>query len=256
MRERMRLIWILARSDFRKRYIGSYFGIFWMCIQPVISVLIYYCVFQLGFKNNPVESLPYVVWLLPGIVPWFFFNDAVQNGVGTLISYRHWVKKLYFEIEVLPIVRIIASLFLHVFFIAVMIIVLMLYGCSPSIWWLESIYYLISNLILITALVYLTSAVNVFVKDMGQFVGILLQFGFWLAPIMYEPEIMPKWIQVALEWNPFTYIVSGFRNAFLYQRGFWETSGETAVFWCETGALLVISLLVFRRLKPHFADVL
>lgn len=256
MKEKIRLVMILAKADFRKRYIGSYFGIFWMCIQPVVSVVIYYCVFQLGFKNNPVESVPYVVWLLPGIVPWFFFNDAVQNGVGSLLVYKHWVKKLSFEIAILPAARILASLFLHMLFLVVTVTVLLLYGCSPSWWWAESLYYLFCNLVLIGALVYLTAAIHVFVKDMGQFVGILLQFGFWLAPIMYEPEIMPGWIQAILKWNPFTYVVCGFRDAFLYHRGFWEAPGDMAVFWGTAAFVAMAAAVIYKRLEPHFADVL
>ena len=109
IREMRHLVFVLGTSDFRKKYIGAFLGIFWMFVQPVISVLIYYCIFQLGFKSNPVESLPFVAWLLPGIVPWFFFNDAVSCGVATFVSYKHLVKKLPFEIWLLPLARIFSS---------------------------------------------------------------------------------------------------------------------------------------------------
>ena len=74
--EKRQLIWTLAKADFKKRFIGSYMGIFWVFMQPVVSIIIYYFVFQIGFKSNPVEDLPYVLWLMPGVIPWFFFESS------------------------------------------------------------------------------------------------------------------------------------------------------------------------------------
>ena len=256
MLEKLKLIVVLAKSDFQKRFIGSFLGIFWMFVQPVVSVVIYYCVFQLGFRNNPVDGIPYVVWLLPGIVPWFFFNDAVSNGVSSVESYKNWIKKLSFDVRIVPMVRVTASFFLHLLFMIVMIVVLLIYGCTPTLWWLQCLYYEVANLVLVIALSYLTSSINVFVKDMGQFVNVLLQFGFWVAPIMYNPEIMPDWIQAILKWNPFTYIVVGYRDSFLFGTGFWTKQADTLQFWIITLALFVLGNVVYRRLQPHFADVL
>ena len=65
-----KLIWELAKADFRKRFVGSYFGVVWMFVQPVVTVLIYFMIFQLGFKSvPPVPGVPYMLWLVPGIVP-------------------------------------------------------------------------------------------------------------------------------------------------------------------------------------------
>ena len=107
-----KLIMVLARSDFKKKFVGSYFGIVWMFVQPIVSILIYYLVFQVGFKTNPVDDMPYVLWLMPGIFPWFFFNDVLQGGVLTLNSYQHLVKKIVFKVDILPMVKIVSSLFI------------------------------------------------------------------------------------------------------------------------------------------------
>ena len=82
--EKRDLIMTLAVADFKKRFVGSALGIIWMFIQPIITVLIYFVIFQLGFKSQPVADVPYVLWLIPAIVPWFFFNDAWGGATNCL----------------------------------------------------------------------------------------------------------------------------------------------------------------------------
>ncbi len=251
-----KLIIVLARSDFKKKFVGSYFGIVWMFVQPIVSILIYYLVFQVGFKTNPVDDMPYVLWLMPGIFPWFFFNEVLQGGVLTLNSYQHLVKKIVFKVDILPMVKIVSSLFLHLIFLYINIVVFLLFGELPSLWWLQGVYYLICNLVLITGLVYLTASINVFVKDMSQIVNICLQFGFWLAPIMWDESIMPRMLIPFLRLNPFTYIVNGFRDCFVYHVGFWEKAGESAYFWGVSLILLFCGIKLYKKMEPHFADML
>ena len=90
--KRRRLIWDLSKADFKKRFVGSYFGVVWMFVQPVVTVLIYFFVFQLGFKSvPPVPGVPYVLWLVPGIVPWFFYSETLNCVTGCLQEYNYLV---------------------------------------------------------------------------------------------------------------------------------------------------------------------
>ena len=103
--KRRKLIWDLSKADFKKRFVGSYFGMVWMFVQPVVTVMIYFCIFQLGFKSvPPVPGIPYVLWLVPGIVPWFFFSEALNTITNCLQEYHYLVKKVVFQVEVLPVI--------------------------------------------------------------------------------------------------------------------------------------------------------
>ena len=83
------MIFSLAKSDFRKRFVGSYFGIVWMFVQPLATVLVYTLIFQVGFRATPpVKDIPYVLWLLPGIIPWFYFQESLLQGTGVLYEYN------------------------------------------------------------------------------------------------------------------------------------------------------------------------
>ena len=114
----------LSKSDFKKRFVGSYFGIIWMFIQPLATVLVYTLIFQVGFRATPpVKDVPYVLWLLPGIIPWFYFQDAMIQGTNVLYEYNFLVKKVVFNVSMLPIVKLISVLFSHIFFVIIMFIV-------------------------------------------------------------------------------------------------------------------------------------
>ena len=134
MLEKRDLIMTLAVADFKKRFVGSALGIIWMFIQPIITVLIYFVIFQLGFKSQPVADVPYVLWLIPAIVPWFFFNDAWGGATNCLYEYQHLVKKMVFRVSILPIIKITASFLVHLIFIWILLAVYLLAGESPSLW--------------------------------------------------------------------------------------------------------------------------
>lgn len=106
----------LAVNDFKMRYAASYLGTFWAFVQPVVTVTIYSVIFGLGFKSLPVQGVSFPLWLTIGIVPWFFFSESLLAATNSLIEYSYLVKKVVFGVNVLPIVKIVSSSFIHVFF--------------------------------------------------------------------------------------------------------------------------------------------
>ena len=114
------LIWKLAKNDFKKRYAGSYMGAVWAMIQPVVTVAMYYVVFDKIMGNGldrGTGDVPFVLFLTAGLVPWFYFSEALNNGTNAMLEYHYLVKKVVFKISILPIIKIIAATFIHVFFV-------------------------------------------------------------------------------------------------------------------------------------------
>lgn len=257
---RRKLIWDLAKADFKKRFVGSYFGMVWMFVQPLVTVLIYFFIFQLGFKSvPPVPGVPYVLWLVPGIVPWFFYSEALNCITGCLQEYSYLVKKVVFQVEILPVIKLISCLLVHGFFLLIMLIMALCFGKLPMATWIQILYYSFAASMLALAFGYLTSAIHVFFKDMAQIVSICLQFGMWLSPIMYQETMFSAdypWIVTVLKLNPFYYIVAGYRDSILTGNWFWERPTLTAYFWVVTLVIGFAGLKVFKRLRPHFSDVL
>ena len=259
-----KLIWNLAKNDIKKKFAGSYFGVIWAFVQPVITVLLYWFVFEKGLNSKATDlrtgiEIPFVLWLMAGLVPWFYFQEAMNGGTGVLVEYSYLVKKVVFQIDILPTVKMISALFTHTFFVVFAIVLFTVMGYYPDLYTLQVIYYSLCMIILTTGIVYATGAITVFFRDMKEVVAIILQIGMWVTPIMWNFESMvqiPGWAKTILKLNPMYYVVSGYRDALINKIGFWENPGLTLYFWVVTILLFWLGTSVFKRLRPHFADVL
>jgi teichoic acid transport system permease protein len=248
------LIVKLAINDFKSRFAGSYMGITWAFIQPVVTVVIYVFVFQFGLKAQVANGMSFVLWLIAGIIPWFFFQDAVVQATNSLLEYAYLVKKVVFKIDILPMVKIINAAIIHVVFI---LLGLLLYGKSINIYIIQVVYYSLATMCLALGISYITSSVMVFFRDLGQIVNILLQFGIWLTPIMWDIESnFGPVIKKIERFNPVFYLVDGYRDAFYNKTWFWQKPVETIYFWLLTGLIFVAGMHIFKKLEKHFADVL
>ena len=258
-----RLIWSLSKNDFKTRYAGSYLGIVWAFVQPVITILVYWLVFEKGFSAKPEMfkagvEVPFVVYLTSGLVPWFFFSEAVASSTNALLEYNYLVKKVVFKISILPMIKIIAASFIHVFFVGVLLVIAFIYGYGLSLYTLQLVYYSLCLFILVLALSYTLCSVVVFFRDLSQIVSIGLQLGMWATPIMWSFSRTQghEVLAFVFKLNPVFYVVNGYRESLFEGVGFWMHPGLTAYFWIFTVVLFIFGTIVFKRLKPHFADVL
>jgi ABC-type polysaccharide/polyol phosphate export permease len=250
-------IYSLAKNDFKNRYAGSYLGITWAFIQPLMTILIFWFVFEIGFRTPPIDnSIPYVIWFICGIIPWFYFSESILSGSASICDYSYIVKKVVFNINILPFIKLVVSTFVHLFFLILLFFICFLVKLPFTIHCIQIIYYSFCAFMLALGCSYLTSSIIPFSKDTGQFVNILMQFGFWLTPIVWNYEVLSPQLQELFKINPAFYIVQGFRDALVYKNWFWERPLSTLYFWIVTVFIFYVGKIIFRRLKPHFADVL
>jgi teichoic acid transport system permease protein len=264
MKKTIGLIWKLAKNDFKNRYSGSYLGRLWAFTQPVVTVLLYWFVFGYIMMPDKKEILtagveaPYVLWLTAGLVPWFYFSEGISNGTTSLLEYSYLVKKVVFNINIIPIVKTVAALFIHAFFVVFMLVVYCCYGFRPSINLIQLVYYSFSLFMFVLALSYATSAIAVFFRDLMQIVNIFLQVGMWATPILWNISMLDgnPILQSIIKLNPLFYVVNGYRNAMFTKTWFWQDVNGTLYFWVITIVIFFLSTNIFKRLKVHFADVL
>ena len=153
-------------------------------------------------------------------------------------------------------VKIVSALFVHVFFVAFMMFLYIIYGYKPDLYWLQVIYYSFCLLVMVTALAYLCSAIMVFFRDLSQIINVVLQVGIWLSCIMWSVDMLPERVRWVMYFNPIYYIVSGYRSALITKEWFWEMPYQTLGFWAFVIVLMSIGVNVFHKLRVHFADVL
>ncbi|MGL5152598.1 MAG: ABC transporter permease [Clostridium sp.] len=250
------LVMKLAKNDFKTRYASSYLGIIWGFIQPLVTIMVYWFVFQVGFRSGDVGDAPFILWFIAGIIPWFFFSDGLSSTTNVFIEYSYLVKKVVFKIEVLPTVKITSALFVHGFFIIFIFIIMTAYGYYPSVHSLQFIYYSFCMVVLVYSVSFFTSAVVLFFRDLNQIITIIINVGFWATPIGWNIEMLPEFWGRLFKLNPMYYIVTGYRDSFIERIFIWQRPYETIYFWCFCLVTLLLGVKMFKKLKPHFSDVL
>ena len=251
------LIFTLVKDDFKKQYLGSYLGLVWAFVQPLTFILVIWFVFTYGFRTAPVTGdTPYFLWLVTGMIPWFFIANSLLEGANAITNNSFLVKRVSFRVSILPLVPIGSALIIHVVLVLFLVSMFLLYGYTPSIYWIQLPYFLFCSIVLVLGISWITASVKVFVKDIGNILNVLIQVGFWATPILWSADMITPKYQWLLKLNPAFYIVEGFRDTFIYHRWFFESGGATFYFLSLAGFLFICGAFVFRRLRPHFGDVL
>lgn len=256
-KKNIEIVWNLALNDFSTKYAGSAFGTFWAFFQPIITIVVYACVFQFGLKSSsPVEGTSYIFWFASGMVPWFFVSDGIRSVTNVLLEYSYLVKKLVFNIDLLPIIKIISLLLVHFVFVFLVVIIAILNKEPISVYVIQVVYYMICAILLVYVLGKITCAIIPFFRDLGQIVNIILDIGLWATPIIWSYQIVPEKFIWIVNINPIFYIIEGYRDSFINNIWFYEKMGLTIGFWIFIVVGWMISKYVYDKLKPQFADVL
>ena len=255
--QKMKLLVSLSQMDLKKQYLGTYLGLLWALLMPLTTITLIYFVMTYGLKAGRLESVDFVYWLILGMLIWFFISEAIGKSVGVIFEHAYLVTKMQFSIRLLVAARILACLPIHCLLILLFLAVAYIGGgLSLSVYWLQCLYYLACALLLAWGISLWTSAVNVFIRNATNIVGVILQVLFWTTPLFWDAQMVSKSRFSFLLYSPFNYVVSGYRDSLFRETGFWARPGETLAFWGLALLLLGGGQVLFRRLRPHFADVL
>lgn len=250
------VIYAMALHDFKRRYVGTLGGSIWAIAQPLALVAVYYFVFAIGLRVPSPENVPFILWFVGGLVPWFAFNEALTASTSAITNNSYLVKRTIFPTEILPFVPIASGFIPHLTFLAVLGGLLIFFGVPFHFQRLLVVYYFVCMVCLLLGLGWLLSSLQVFYRDIGQALAILLNIWFWATPIVWPESLIPAGYRWVVLYNPMHYVISGYRNTLIYDTVILPSAVATAYFWSITLLILVLGAYVFRRLKPEFADVL
>ena len=246
----------MVRQELLKRYAGTLGGTLWALLNPLATILVFWLVFSKGLKVAPDGGIPYILYFIGGFVPWLAFSESISASCASIIANEHLVKKIAFPTETLPLVYLATSLVVHLFLIAVIFALILAHGMTPHVSAFAVIYYAAGLLTLSLGMGWLLSALNVFFRDTQQILGVLLNIWFWLTPIVWPADLMPKAFQALLTLNPLYFVVDGYRRALIYGEMVNPDLLAHAIFWLTAVLIFILGATVFRRLKPEFAEVL
>jgi ABC-type polysaccharide/polyol phosphate export permease len=246
----------LVHMEVRRRYLGTILGIAWAFISPLITTVLIYLVFTFGLRAADMGDVPYFLWLAPGLLAWFYLNDSINGGCFAIVDNAYLVTKMQFPVAVLPSVKAVSPLIIHL----VLLVALTIYASLVRPQMIATIpaiaYFAFCAMALALSISYITASVTAFVRDVPNVVIAILQFLFWATPILWNPEMIAGTRFQFLLNSPFNYVVTGYREAFLGNASFLHRPIDALFFWSFTSGLLVLGLWLFTRLRPHFADVL
>ncbi len=243
----------LTRREVKGRYSQSLFGIGWAVAQPLAMMAVFTLVFsRLG--NISADGVPYPIFAYAGLVPWFFFLNSVTSGTASLVQYRNIVTKTYFPREIIPLAQVCSRL-LDLAAAASLFALLMAYdGVGITGWALVAVPLIVLLVAFTTAVTLLTSAANVFYRDVTPVVQIGLQLWLYLTPIAYPLAKVPARWRGWIAANPLSGIVEGLRSSLVYGRE--PDWGLLAASASLTAVALVGAFALFKTVDRYFADVI
>jgi ABC-type polysaccharide/polyol phosphate export permease len=254
-----RAIYELAKREFQAQNKNSYLGIIWGYIQPLVYIFSIVLVFSIGLRGSRGGTgVPFAVFFISGMICWQFFSGTFLSLTKVVKSHTFLVKKGDFSLSILHIAKILSTLIPHLAILAVTIIICWFYGYPPTLYNFQLLYYLAAMFFLLLGLGWITSSTSIFIQDVSNITSVLVQFGFWFTPIIWNINKIPEKYRWIVRLNPMCYIVDGYRESLIkdLNRAFWSKPYPTMYFWFFTILVLLIGVIVFRRLKPHFGEVI
>lgn len=255
------LIFQLTKREIIARYRGSFLGLLWSFITPLVMLIIYTFVFGLVFKvrldhtgassENPYD---FAMFLFSGLIVFNLFSECISRAPGLILANVNYVKKVIFPLEILPWITLGAALFHAGISFTVLQVVLLLLGhpISWSILWLPIV--LLPFLLLIMGLAWLLTSIGVFVRDIGQIIGMALTALLFMSPIFYPLSALPESVRNYLFLNPLTHIVEQVRNIMIWNQPLdW---GYLTIYSIVAIVVAWLGFYWFKKTKKGFADVL
>ena len=248
----------LAVTDMKKQYSGSVLGAFWAFVKPAITIFVFWFAFSVGLRHGADKNgYPFFLWLIAGMIPWFYMRDTFTGGTGGIRKYKYLVTKIKFPVSTIPTFLSISNLISHIVLLVVMIIIFMLFGYMPTIYYLELPIYMAAMFLFFTAWSLFASMLGTISKDFVNLVRSLVQALFWMSGIIYDASTIENvWIRTVLNFNPVTLIANGYRNVFIYGRWFWETPGEVRNFVIVYVIMCIFAALMYKKTRKDIPDML
>jgi teichoic acid transport system permease protein len=251
-------IFQLAAADIVKTYRGSALGWLWAVIKPTITIFVYWFAFAVGLRaSREVNGYPFFLWLLAGIIPWFYISEMLTQGSTTLKRYNYLVTKIKFPVSTISTFVSLSKLYVHLALVAVVIVIFVAFGYPIDIYFIQLPLYMALLFVFFTLWSMFSAPLSAISKDFANVITSFVTAIFWMSGIMWDANsIHIDWLRRLLLINPVTYIATGYRNVFIYKRWFFEDRFATVAFACVLLFMVGLSLYTYHRLRREIADVL
>ena len=253
------LIQNLVIRDLKVRYKNSILGVAWSLLNPLLMMMVFTAVFTI-MRGNAIDKFP--AFILVGLLPWQFFQEAVSVAMGSIVGNGHLINKVYFPREVLVISGISSNLVNFLIALLLLIPILWLFDISLTLWALLLPLMIIIQVLFALGIGFIVATANVFYRDVGMVVSVALLAGFFLTPIFYPLDTLPKSymlfgftckiVRLMFYLNPMASIIENYRRILFYGTPhdffFIFRTFLTSI------AFLIFGLAIFYRYNNRFGE--
>ena len=245
------------RGELKGRFARSGLGAAWFILNPLAQATIYALVLSkvLGAKLGGVDNeAAYAIYLMAGVAAWGIFSEITTRCLTIFIEYGNTLKKISFPRIALPIIVFGGALINHALLLAAVVVVFAFFQHYPGPEWIAVPIGALVAAAFAFGLGLLTGVLNVFARDIGQVMSVVMQIWFWMTPIVYTVDVLPDGMKAVIEANPMTPVVRLYQDALLYHR--WPDFGALLYPIGISLVLIAMAIIVFRRASPEIVDAL
>jgi lipopolysaccharide transport system permease protein len=237
--------------EVKVRYTDTSLGLAWIVLYPAAWVILFTLLFS-RLVPVPVQGIPYPLFVMTGLVPWFFFSSTTSNAVSSLKNNANLIPKVYFPREILPLGSVLVGLLDLGFYLLLMMATMLFYRVGGG-WTLTMLLPIVLCMTALTlGVALLTARLALFQREVQLLVPMALQFLMYMVPVFYPVEIVPERFRRFYLMNPLASLMDAFRRILIYRRWpDWRTFTYAAVF---SVVLLIVAYWDFKRAEPEFAD--
>jgi ABC-2 type transport system permease protein len=257
--EKRWLIRYMAQRQVARTYQGSYLGLIWAFLSPLLMVALLTLIFSelIGIKFREVTgnpSLNFGIFLYCGLLPFLTYSQALSRGVSIIQRNNNLVQGVVFPLEILPLTTIVAALLQNVFGIGALLVVLVALGESLHLTTLLMPLVLIPQLLFTLGLCYLVAVAGTYVPDIRETLRAVIRGTFFITPILWPTGRVPEEWSFLVDYNPLAVLVNAYRDLIINGK----VPGLESALWFSlfAAALFVVGLFVFDRVKHNFADLI
>ena len=250
------LIRRLARYEVKSSNAEKKLGILWELINPALQVLIYWFVFGVGLRgNSEVNGVPFIIWLIVGLTPWFFINDSILRGSNSINTRLGMLMKMKFPLSVIPSYVVASRLYQHFAMIGITILLTLLSVKTIPISIIQLPYYICATVVFVYSVSLLLSSLITLVKDIHHLLQSLLRMLFYVTPILWTVDSFPSYLHGWLMLNPIMYLIEGYRDSLITGTFFYEDPLYTAYFWSVTVFIFVLGAKLHIKFRNSFSEL-
>lgn len=247
----------LANFEFRSQNNGTWLGFLWNFLNPILQIAVYWLVFAIGLnRGSPRDGYSYIIWMVVGIIPWFFINNALMATAMSFYKYNGIISHMFIPLSIIPVKTVISEFIEHCWAMLVVLCLFFASGYRLTFNAVYLIYYAFSAVAFLIGYSLIVSAVTVLYLDFQKLLSSFVRLLFFITPIVWTHDTLPENLKFILRLNPLGYIIEGYRGSILYGNDLTANWKYGLYYWGVTIVLFVLGCSIHCKFRRKFIDML